>query len=67
MSKPKPILCQCGEEMNVYQTHTLCPHCDMSPVHASCTLCRRYQYWIQIRVTNEHTAERKRKKETGSW
>jgi hypothetical protein len=51
--------------MNVYQTYTLCPHCDMSPVHAPCILDRRYGYWLGIRVTNEHTAERKKWREDG--
>lgn len=51
----------------MYHGVKLCPHCDQGCTVPSCPVCRRYQYWLGIRVTNEHTAERKRKKETGQW
>jgi hypothetical protein len=65
MSNVNGPVCQCGESMDMYHGVKLCPHCDQGCTVPSCPVCRRYQYWLGIRVTNEHTAERKKWREQG--
>lgn len=58
-------VCQCGETMDVFHGTNLCPHCDAECTADSCPNCRRYQYHVNIRIAEEHTTERRQRRENG--